>query len=373
MNPIDAIIALLPAGDTAKAGDIHAAAKRLSYTWSQYGKIIMAENRRRERGYYFIGDLRDSSVAPPPKPSATFTAPEIQAPLKPKAVFRLETAEASEIHIPAKDPHYIPWGNYELVEKIIAARRFFPVFLSGVSGNGKTLMIEQACARSRREMVRVQISPETDEDSLIGGMRLVGGETVFAHGPIINAMKKGAVCLIDEIDRSSSKLMCLQGILEGKPVLIPRTGEIVYPHPEFTIIATANTKGRGSSDGKYVFATMMDDAFLERFNINIEQEFPTMAIEKRIISSHMEKYGVKDEGFVETLANWSETIRKTYEAGGMDDIISTRRLGLIVNTYAIVQDRLESIRLCVNRFDKEVSEAFLDLYTKIDATVSRTK
>jgi hypothetical protein len=368
---ITQIIAALPAGDTVKSAAIHAAAKSLGFGWSKYGKVMMDASRRRERGYYFIGDLRSGEA----RPAAVF-APVVktvaEAPAH-KPVFKLSTAVSAMIAVPVKDPHFIPWGNFDLIEQIISAGRFFPVFISGVSGNGKTLMVEQACARAKRQMVRVQITPETDEDSLIGGFRLVNGETVFAKGPVINAMETGAVLLVDEIDRSSPKLMCLQGVLEGKPVLIQKTGELVFPHPSFTVIATANTKGRGSLDGKYVYATMMDDAFLERFVINIEQEMPTIGVERRIIKSHMEKYGVSDDIFVETLANWSETIRKTYAAGGIDEIVSTRRLGLIVNTFAVVRCRMTAIRLCVNRFDKVVADVFVDLYTKIDSSISTAK
>ena len=368
---INNLLAALPPGDEVKSADLHAAAKLLGLGWSKYGKILMAAERRRARGYYFIGDLR-SGTAQLPRPAAVFTATVAVPPAdvvgKPAA--RIANAESSVIGIPPKDPHFIPWGNFDLIEQIVAAKRFFPVFVSGVSGNGKTLMIEQACARAKREMVRVQITPETDTDDLLGGYRLVNGETVFFKGPVITAMERGSILLVDEIDRSSSKLMCLQGVLEGKPVLIPKTGELITPHPYFNIIATANTKGRGSLDGKYVYATMMDDAFLERFVINIEQEMPTISVERRIIKSHMEKYGIVEDVFVETLANWSETIRKTFAAGGVDEIISTRRLGLIVNTFAIVRCRMTAIRLCVNRFDKPVADSFIDLYTKIDSSIS---
>ena len=271
-----------------------------------------------------------------------------------------------EVFVPQKEDTYVVWGNFKDVEKIIQSRIFYPTYITGLSGNGKTMMAEQACARANREYVRVQITPETDEDDLIGGFRLVDGETVFAKGPVIKAMERGAILLIDEIDRGSNKIMCLQGVLEGKPVLIKKTGEVVSPSNGFNVIATANTKGKGSDDGRFIAATIIDEAFLERFTITLEQPYPTSSIERKIVMKHMEKYNCADKEFAELLTVWSETIRKTFEDGGVDEIVSTRRLCHIVQSFSIFNDRQKAIELCVNRFDEDTKEAFIDLYTKVD-------
>ncbi len=271
-----------------------------------------------------------------------------------------------EIYVPSVDPTYIKWGEYNTIMKIIKSKLFFPVYVSGLSGNGKTMMIEQACAKAKREYVRVQISPETDEDDLIGGFRLINGETVFQKGPIIKAMERGCLLLIDEIDRATNKIMCLQGVLEGNPVLLKKTGQVVTPAEGFNVIATANTKGRGSDDGRFTAASIIDDAFLERFVCAIDQEFPSPMIEKKIVMAHMSKFGVEAEEFADKLIAWSNVIRKTFEADGVEEIVSTRRLCHIVKTYSIFEDRSKAISMCINRFDEETRTAFLDLYTKID-------
>ena len=302
------------------------------------------------------------------RPAPTAAAPTTSAPVKLSSA--VQSVMNDEIYVPAVDKYYVAWGNYKDVEAIIKSGAFYPVFITGLSGNGKTTMVEQACAKAKREYVRVQITPETDEDDLIGGFRLVNGETVFSKGPVLKAMEKGAILLIDEIDRGSNKMMCLQGVLEGKPVLVKKTGETIRPAAGFNVIATANTKGRGSDDGRFVAATIIDEAFLERFTITMEQPYPPVVTEKRIITRHMDKYQCTDEAFAETLTVWSDTIRKTFEDGGVDEIISTRRLCHIVQTFAIFKDRMKAIELCVNRFDADTKEAFIDLYTKVDATVS---
>jgi MoxR-like ATPase len=276
-----------------------------------------------------------------------------------------------DVYIPQRDPNFVPWGEYETIKKIVESRQFFPLYISGMSGNGKTLSVEQACAKAKREYVRVQISPETDEDSLIGGFRLVNGETVFQKGPVLKAMETGAVLLIDEIDRGSNKIMCLQGVLEGKPVLVKKTGETVSPAPGFTVISTANTKGRGSDDGRYVAAQVIDDAFIERFVASIDQPYPEHNIELKIVKKHMESFGHVDEEFANKLVTWSTVIRKTFEDGGVDEVISTRRLCHIAKSFSIFQDRMKAIEVCINRFEKETRDAFLDLYTKIDAEASK--
>ncbi len=275
-----------------------------------------------------------------------------------------------EVFVPERDKTFVEWGNFSDVFKIVKSQMFYPTFITGLSGNGKTFMVEQACAKANREYVRVQISPETDEDDLIGGFRLLNGETVFQKGPVLKAMEAGAILLIDEIDRGTNKIMCLQGVLEGKPVLVKKTGEVVTPKDGFNVLATANTKGKGSDDGRFTAATILDEAFLERFTITVEQSYPAPAVEKKIITKHMEKFEKVDEEFNDLLVGWADTIRKTFEDGGVDEIISTRRLCHIVQTFSIFGKRDKAIALCVNRFDDDTKEAFLDLYTKVDATVS---
>ena len=290
-----------------------------------------------------------------------FKEEEVNAPMT-----SVSSVVNDEVFVPQKEDTYVVWGNFKDVEKIIQSRIFYPTYITGLSGNGKTMMAEQACARANREYVRVQITPETDEDDLIGGFRLVDGETVFAKGPVIKAMERGAILLIDEIDRGSNKIMCLQGVLEGKPVLIKKTGEVVSPSNGFNVIATANTKGKGSDDGRFIAATIIDEAFLERFTITLEQPYPTSSIERKIVMKHMEKYNCVDKEFADLLTVWSETIRKTFEDDGVDEIISTRRLCHIVQSFSIFNDRQKAIELCVNRFDEDTKEAFIDLYTKVD-------
>ena len=289
---------------------------------------------------------------------------------KPQVPTNVQSVMNDEIFIPSVDKYFVQWGHFSDVKAIIASNSFYPTYVTGLSGNGKTMMIEQACAKANKHYIRVQITPETDEDDLIGGFRLVNGETVFAEGPVIKAMKQGALLLIDELDRGSNKIMCLQGVLEGKPVLIKKTGEIVTPAEGFNVMATANTKGKGSEDGRFIAANIIDEAFLEMFTITMEQPYPSTGTEKRIIVKHMEKFNKKDAEFAELLTVWSETIRKTFEDGGVDDLVSTRRLCHIVQTYSIFGDRNKAIELCVNRFDQDTKEAFIDLYQKVDGTTN---
>lgn len=275
--------------------------------------------------------------------------------------------EQVKIEVPAKDKSYVSWGFFRDVKQIIESNSFYPVFIAGLSGNGKTMMVEQACADTKRKYVRVNITEETDEDDLIGGFRLVNGETVWCDGPIPQAMKQGAVCLIDEIDRGSNKLMCLQAVLEGKPLYIKKTGAVVNPAKGFNVLATANTKGRGSEDGRFTGARILDEAFLERFIATLDQPYPSTAVEKKIILNAMDTYGNFDGEFADNLVTWAEIIRKTYEDGGVDDLISTRRLVHIARTYGIFGDRKKAIELCISRFDEDTRVAFLDLYTKVDS------
>lgn len=280
---------------------------------------------------------------------------------------KLTAISNDDIYIPAVDHTFVQWGEYKTVKKVIESGMFFPLYISGMSGNGKTMMVEQACAKLKKEYIRVQISPETDEDDLIGGFRLINGETVFHKGPVIKAMERGCILMIDELDRGSNKIMCLQGVLEGKPVLVKKIGQVIHPAKGFNVIATANTKGRGSEDGRYSAANVIDEAFIERFVATIDQPYPAFKIERNIVAKHMEALDVADDEFVDKLVSWSAVIRKTYADEGVDELISTRRLCHIVKAYSIFRNRLEAISLCIARFENETREAFLDLYTKIDS------
>jgi MoxR-like ATPase len=270
----------------------------------------------------------------------------------------------ADTSIPEKYQGYVPFGFYKDLTSIVLSQEFFPVFITGMSGNGKTLMVEQVCATLKRECIRVNISVETDESDLIGGPTLIDGNVVYRDGPVMTAMKRGAILLIDEVDRGSNKLMCLQGILEGKPYFNKKSGEYIYPKRGFNVVATANTKGRGSEEGRYL-SQILDDAFLERFNITVEQEYPESKVELKIL-----KPLLNDDEFAENLVKWADVIRKTFAEGGVDEIVSTRRLVHIAKTYSIFKDRSKAIQLCVNRFDQETKDSFLDLYSKVDIKVA---
>jgi hypothetical protein len=274
--------------------------------------------------------------------------------------------------IPKVNSLYVAFGFFDKMKAIVASQKFYPVFVSGLSGNGKTFMVEQACAQTKREFLRVNISPETDEDDLVGGFRLIDGETKWFDGPVIQAMKRGSVLVLDEIDRGSNKLMCLQGILEGKGILIKKTGEFVEPTKGFNIVATANTKGKGDETGRYMAATILDDAFLERFPITVEQEYPDTRVETKILKKVFDNLGINDEDFATNLVKWADIIRKTFEEGAIDELISTRRLVHIAEAFTIFNDKMDAIKYCINRFDAETKNSFLDLYTKIDAGIDPT-
>ena len=285
---------------------------------------------------------------------------------KPENIAKMQSIVNEEKTFAKLDPTFVPWGAYSDIVKMVKSEMFFPIYISGLSGNGKTFMVEQACSKLNREFIRVQINPETDEDDLIGGFRLINGETVFSKGPVLKAMENGAILLLDEIDRATNKIMCLQGILEGKPVLVKKTGETISPKAGFNVIATANTKGKGSEDGRFTAASIIDEAFLERFTVAIDQQFPSPSIETKILNNHMTKFGVEDIDFVEKLITWADIIRKTFYDEGVDEVISTRRLCHIAQTFSIFGNRTKAIDLCIARFDEDTKSAFLDLYSKVD-------
>jgi len=269
--------------------------------------------------------------------------------------------------VPTKDDTFVKFGPFTDIKKVIQSKQFYPTFITGLSGNGKTFGVEQACAQLGRELIRVNITIETDEDDLIGGFRLVNGATVWHNGPVIEALERGAILLLDEIDLASNKILCLQPILEGNGIFLKKVGRFVNPRAGFNVIATANTKGKGSDDGRFIGTNVLNEAFLERFPVTFEQEYPAVSVEKKILGGVALQYGVTDIDFLERLVDWGDIIRKTFYDGGIDEIISTRRLVHIVRAYSIFNDKAKAIQVCVNRFDDETKQAFLELYDKVDA------
>ena len=291
--------------------------------------------------------------------------------VKQKISKQIQTTEsATENLVPNKEDTFVPFGNYKDIKNIVKSGIFYPTFITGLSGNGKTLGVQQSCAELKREMIRVNITIETDEDDLLGGFRLQDGETVWHDGPVVNAMKKGAVLLLDEIDLASNKIMCLQPILEGNGIFLKKIGQFVEPKDGFQIFATANTKGKGSDDGRFIGTNILNEAFLERFPVTFEQAYPSAKIETKILDNVMSHYGLKDNQFTSNLVKWAEVIRKTFFDGGIDEIIATRRLVHIINAYAIFKNKLKAVEVCINRFDDDTKNSFLDLYTKVDSGVN---
>jgi midasin (ATPase involved in ribosome maturation) len=273
--------------------------------------------------------------------------------------------------VPDKAKGYVPFGHFPDVRMIIKSGKFYPTYITGLSGNGKTMMIEQICAQEKRELVRANITKETDEDDLIGGFRLIDGKTVWQNGPVIVAMERGAILLLDEVDLGDAKLMCLQPVLEGKPIYLKKINRVVTPAPDFNILATANTKGKGSDDGRFIGTNVMNEAFLERFSITFEQEYPPLKTEAKILNNVLGASGIEDKDFADKLVNWADMIRKAFYDGAVSDIISTRRLVHICEAYAIFgRDREKAIKLCLNRFDVDTKGGFWDLYAKLDETVA---
>ena len=268
--------------------------------------------------------------------------------------------------IPDKDDTFVKFGNFNDIKKIIQSRLFYPTFITGLSGNGKTFSVEQVCAQLKRELIRVNITIETDEDDLIGGFRLVNGETAWHNGPVIEALERGAILLLDEIDLASNKILCLQSVLEGKGVFLKKIGRFVKPAAGFNVVATANTKGKGSDDGRFIGTNVLNEAFLERFPVTFEQSYPSTTTEQKILEGIALDLGVEDRDFCKRLCDWSDVIRKTFYDGGIEEIISTRRLVHIIRAYAIFGDKAKAIQVCINRFDDETKTAFLELYDKID-------
>ena len=349
-NILNELATNYPDQTSFRKGLIESTGKAMGYTGKDYNPLMQKENRVK------IGTYDLTSMLQPVESNVIDISPKA----------KMQSIVNEEKTFAKADPTFVPWGAFNDIVKMVKSEMFFPVYISGLSGNGKTFMVEQACSKLNREFIRVQINPETDEDDLIGGFRLIDGETVFSKGPVLKAMENGAILLLDEIDRATNKIMCLQGILEGKPVLVKKTGETITPKAGFNVIATANTKGKGSDDGRFTAASIIDDAFLERFTVAIDQQFPSPSIETKILNNHMTKFGVEDTDFVEKLITWADIIRKTFYDEGVDEVISTRRLCHIAQTFSIFNNRTKAIDLCIARFDEDTKSAFLDLYSKVD-------
>ena len=318
------------------------------------------------RGVYRLpinGDI--SPIVSEPVSTKTETTPETNTVSQAAYVVSSLTGNI----VPTKDPVFVPWGHFKDIKSIVTSKQFYPIFITGLSGNGKTMNVQQACAVSKRECIRVNITIETDEDDLLGGYRLQDGQTVWQNGPVIEAMERGAILLLDEIDLASNKIMCLQPILEGSGVFIKKINKFVKPALGFNVIATANTKGQGSEDGKFIGTNILNEAFLERFPITVEQSYPSNKNEIKMLDNVMNQKGLTkdaDKKFADNLITWADIIRKTFYEGGVDEVISTRRLVHIVDAYAIFKDKMKSIQMCTNRFDNDTKTSFIDLYTKID-------
>jgi MoxR-like ATPase len=326
--------------------------------------LVTKSEYRYGRGKYKLPSVFEGTFNAPPVPEVEPIALAAQV----VQLRQTKLQDDSDSAIPEKFPNYVPFGFFKDLQNIVRSKMFYPVFITGHSGNGKTLMVEQVCAELNRECIRVNISIETDESDLLGGPVLVDGNTPFRDGPVLLAMKRGAILLIDEVDRGSNKLMCLQGILEGKAFYNKKTGEVIKPAPGFNVIATANSKGQGTDEGKYL-VQILDSAFLERFPITVEQEYPTATIEKKILAP---LFAHADKEFVDNLVQWADVVRQSYKQGATDELISTRRLVHIAKAFDIFKDRMKAITLCLNRFDEETKTAFLDLYSKVDAKVEMT-
>ena len=337
--------------------------------------LLKDPNRRVGRGVYALPEngATVTSVVTPVKQTKIPVSSRVpsSAPVAIAMVAPSVLSHNAELSlVPEKATGYVPFGNFSDVRSIIKSRKFYPTYITGLSGNGKTMMVEQVCAAEKRECVRVNITIETDEDDLIGGFRLVNGETVWQDGPVITAMSRGAVLLLDEVDLGSNKLMCLQPVLEGKSVYLKKTNRVVTPASGFNVIATANTKGKGSDDGRFIGTNVMNEAFLERFSITMEQEYPAAKIETKILNNVLGASGINNTEFVDKLVTWADVIRKSFYEGALSEIISTRRLVHICEAFAIFnQNKMKAIELCLNRFDVDTKNGFLELYKKVDENV----
>jgi len=339
--------------------------RSLGLSFRQIRRNLLVDKYRVGKGQYSIEGVE--SVPQKVSISDVPVSPVEKPVVKENDEVNLIANTAMESLVPEAFEGFVEWGHYSDVKRIVRSRMFYPIFVTGLSGNGKTLMIEQIHASLKRELIRVNITIETDEDDLLGGFRLVNGETKFVPGPVVEAMEKGCTLLLDECDLGSNKIMCLQPVLEGKGVYLKKVNKWVIPKKGFNVIATANTKGKGSDDGRFIGTNVLNEAFLERFAITLEQPYPSVQVETKIVLGSMLKYGKTDKEFASKLVDWADVIRKTFFSGAIDEIISTRRLDHIVKTFSIFGNRMKAIEMCVARFDDETRDAFLDLYTKVDS------
>lgn len=287
--------------------------------------------------------------------------------VEPQESYKVDYTDTSSL-IPAIDPNFVAFGNYKDLDKIIKSKLFYPAFITGPTGNGKSTMIEQICAKQKKPLIRVNLNMMTDEDQLIGSKTLENGNIEIVEGPVLIAMRTGTTLLLDEIDAGSANtLLCLQPILEGKPYYFKLKNEMIVPKQGFNVIATANTKGKGSDDGRYIGTNVLNEAFLERFAVTFNQDYPSAAIEKKIVVNLMNHYGCVNLEYAETLVKWADVIRKTFDAGGVDETITTRRLVHIVRAFSIFKDQKKAIELCTNRFDDATRLAFIDLFDKVSS------
>ena len=359
--------------------DIRAIERDLGIKWPQW--FVKDESNKLRRGVFKVPNA-SGKVAPAASPAVQMVAQVIPLAAPPaktgNRIANVVTELEMEDLVPVKYSNYVPFGNFDDVLSIIQSNQFFPVFVTGPSGNGKTMSIEQACAKAKRKFVCVSMTPDTDEGDLLGNYVLINGQMEWRDGPVTLAARQGAVLCIDEIDYGSNNLSCLQRVFEGKPFLLKKKNELITPAPGFTVFATANTKGKGSEDGRYMFTNVLNEAFLERFPNTFEQEWAPASVEKKIVAKELESVGKEDKDFADKLVSWATVIRSTFDEGGCDEVISTRRLVHIVKTYGIFGNKLKAIQFCLNRFDTDTKVTFLDLYTKIDAgatpeTISQTE
>ena len=352
--------------------DIQTIVDATSQPWPRW--LTDDEDRRAGRGQYSLPEVAGIEHAPAPVAPVAKAAPVASAvktiaaePITVTGDAVFSAMQGTETLIPTRDRDFVPFGYFKDLESILRSRMFYPVFITGLSGNGKTTMVEQVCAKQKREYFRVNITCQTDEDDLLGGFRLLDGETVWQDGPVIAAMKRGGVLLLDEIDLGRHAIMCLQPVLEGKGIFLKKINQFVKPAEGFTVLATGNTKGKGSDDGRFAGTQVMNEAFLDRFPVTVEQEYPSVSIEKKIILKKMATLGTTDKDFAENLVKWSDIIRKSYYQGAVDELITTRRLINACTAFHIFSDRVKAVEMAVARFDDDTKESFLNLYTKVDA------
>jgi len=332
--------------------------------------IIKNRDFRISKGLYILPKSdADFPVTKNSEPKSEVLSDKSELPETKKEAAYIVSSLVDDV-VPEKDDTFIPFGNHSDIRNIVKSKMFYPVFVTGLSGNGKTFSILQACAELRRECIRVNVTIETDEDDLIGGYRLKDGSTVWQNGPVIEAMERGAILLLDEVDLASNKIMCLQPVLEGSGIFIKKINKYITPKEGFNVIATANTKGQGSEDGKFIGTNVLNEAFLERFPVTFEQKYPSAKIEERILNKVLETSGKSDSDFTKKLITWAEVIRKTFFDGGIDEIVSTRRLVHIATAFSIFNSKMKAIEVCTNRFDDDTKSSFVDLYTKVDSGAS---